>query len=96
MRKEIIFVVLCVIVIFNSTCLGAINIFEKIDTPQDENLKFIQLKDDDLKKLNEFIESIKDLEIRRKAQEILDLIITDDDKLDIETVEKLALEYNNF
>jgi len=97
MRKEIIFAVLGAIIIINSTYVGAKNISEKLDVSSVENeeLNFIQLKDDELKKLDEFKLSIKDLEIRKKVQDILDIIITDDGKLDVVTAENLALEYYN-
>jgi len=97
MRKEIIFAILGAIIIINSTSLGAIKVSEKLDmsSAENENSKFIQLKEDELKKLNEFVFSIKDLEVRKKVKEILDVIITNDGKLDVETVEKLASEYYN-
>ena len=95
MRKEIIFAVLGAIIIINSTSFGAICVSEKFDLSQveNDNSKFISLKEDEIEKLNEFLVSIKDLEIRRKVKEIFDVIITDDAKFDVESAEKLALEY---
>jgi hypothetical protein len=95
MRKEKIFVILGVIIITNSTSIGAITIRQKLyfQSEEYESLDFIQLKDDELQKLSLFLASIKDLETRKKVQKILKLIITDDGKLNIETVEKLSLEY---
>ena len=97
MRKKIIFIILGVIIIANSTCIEAISIRQKfiLQSVENENLNFIQLKDVELKKLNELIASVKDLEIRKKIQEILELIITKDGRLNVETVEKLSLEYYN-
>lgn len=97
MRKEIIFVILGAIIITNSTYVEAIKITENsnLQPMEKESVNFIQIKDDELKKLNEFIASIKDLETRKKAMEILQLIITDDGRLNLEAVEKLSLEYYN-
>jgi len=95
MRKEIIFAVLGAIIITNSISLEAICVSEKFDLSQveNDNSKFISLKEDEIEKLNEFLVSIKDLEIRRNVKEIFDVIVTDDGKFDAEAAEKLALEY---
>jgi len=95
MRKEIIFAVLGAIIITNSISLEAICVSEKFDLSQveNDNSKFISLKEDEIEKLNEFLVSIKDLETKRKVKEIFDVIVTDDGKFDAEAAEKLALEY---
>ena len=97
MRKEIISGIFCAIIVIDSTCLGAIDVTEKLSklSAENENTKFIQLKEVDLKKLDEFVGNIKNIEVKRKAKEILDKIITDEGKLNIESVEKLAFEYYN-
>ena len=97
MRKELLFIVLSAILIINNIRVESINVSKKIDISciENEYPKFIQLTKNELLKLNDFLASIKDLEIKTKIQEIFNEIITKDGKLDVESVEKLAFEYYN-
>jgi len=94
MRKEIMFVFLCFLIINNFT-IEAINVSEKSNGlfVENKDTKFIQLTQDELNKLNEFFMNVKDLETKRKIQEILNLIINNEGKLNIEFAKKLALKY---
>ena len=97
MRKEIIFFILGAIILINNNCVQSLNAFNKLDFPEseNENSKLMQTDEDYLKILNEFLTNVKDFEVRKKVKEIFDIIITNYSKFDVETAEKLAMEYYN-
>jgi len=97
MRKEIIFFILGAIILINNNSVQSLNAFKKLDfsVSENENLKLKQTNEDYLKILNEFLTNVKDFEVRKKVKEIFDIIITNYSKFDVETAEKLAMEYYN-
>jgi len=89
MIGKLILAILSATLIVCSSFAGAVNIKKE----EQNSTRMMPLTDEDIKRLDVFVNSIKDNELRKKVQEILDQIITDDGKFDIKTAERLAQQY---
>ena len=90
MKGKIILAVLAAILVFSNTYVGAVNADKKIE--QESTIR-IPLTEKNLINLDEIVNSIKDEETKKKVEDILDQIITDEGEIDVEVVEKFAREY---
>lgn len=90
MRRKIILAVFAATLVVSTTFVGAVNVGKKID--QESSIRII-LTEEDFNTLDEFVNSIEDMEVKEKVERILDQIITDKGELSVEAVEKLAQEY---
>lgn len=90
MRRKIILAVLAATLVVSSTFVGAVNLNKKMN--QKPSIK-IPLTEEDFARLDDFINSIKDEEVKRIVEDILDQITTDEGELDVEAAEKLAHKY---
>lgn len=89
MRGKLMLTILSAILVICSSFAGAVNIKKE----EQNSTRTIPLTDDDIARLEAFVNSIKDDEARKEVQEILDQIITDDGKFDIKIAERLAQQY---
>ena len=92
MKRKIILAIGAVVLIISSSFVGAVNVDKKID--QNSSIK-IPLTDEDFSRIDEFVDSIEDEELKKKVENILDQIITDEGEVDIKAVEKISQSYYN-
>ncbi len=90
MKRKIILAVFAAMLVVSSTFVSGVNISKKVD--QSSSVR-ISLTKEDFARLNEYVNRIEDEEVKKKAEDILGQIITDEGALDVEAVEKLAQEY---
>ena len=96
MRKKLIVAIFITLAIVDSSFVEAGNFKGKEDfiEREDQNSTIkIPLEIKDIERLKEFVENIIDQEVKKKTQEIIDQIITEDNKLDLKTAEKIAQNY---
>ncbi len=96
MRGKFILAIFVSLSIASSSFVEAGNIEGKKDLFDQEDQNFttkIPLEIKEIDRLKEFIENITDEEVKKKAHEIIDQIIIEDNKLDIKTAEKIAKKY---
>ena len=88
--------ILIVTLIVSSTFVNAASFKTNIKTINDYK-EFtpvnIPLTDEDLQKLDEFVNSIKNEHQKKKAQEIIDFIITDNGEIDVKAIEIFAKDF---
>jgi len=89
MRGKLILAILSAMLMVCSSFVGAVTTKKE----EENSTSMMPLTDEDIKRLDVFVNSIKDSEVRKKVQEILNQIITDDGKFDIKIAEELAQQY---
>lgn len=96
MKGKLVLAIFISLSIAGSSFVEARNIELKDDFLEREEHNFatnIPLEIKDIEKLKKFVDNITDKDAKKKAQEIIDQIITEDNELDLETAEKIAKKY---
>jgi len=96
MKEKIFTAILIVTLIISAGMASAFSLPKEINDIKNEKndtTLLIPLSEEDFDKIQEFIDNIKDEEKKKKVEELFDLIITDNGKIDISLVEQLTKKY---